>query len=163
MADENNNKNKIFNLVEKKALAEANGLDSNTQAGSRTEDNFGGADFGDDMEQGERPRPCPPGYTYDPELDICLELYTGSSNSINSINKNNLHHKLILQEWLDRSESIGLKVKFLSNKSKKNINSIDIGVIEGLSNEGFLKIRTESGQLITHVSGEIIEFTNDII
>tara|TARA_A100001515_G_C4591536_1_gene216138 strand:- start:1838 stop:6379 length:4542 start_codon:yes stop_codon:yes gene_type:complete len=72
MANENNNKNKIFNLVEKKALAEANGQGSNTRAGSRTDDTFGGIpDFGDDTTP--RPRPCPPGYTYDPELDICLE------------------------------------------------------------------------------------------
>tara|TARA_R100000234_G_scaffold1851_1_gene1571 strand:- start:2142 stop:6695 length:4554 start_codon:yes stop_codon:yes gene_type:complete len=69
MADENNNQNKIFNLVEKKALAEANGQGSNTQAGSRTEDNIGGID----NDTTPRPRPCPPGFTYDPELEQCIE------------------------------------------------------------------------------------------
>ena len=95
------------------------------------------------------------------ELEQCLEIYTDYSGTDNIIRKKRLHHKLILQEWLVRSKAVGSKIKFKKNISSKTNNSIDIGIIEGLSNEGFLKIRTESGQLITAMSGEIIEFTKD--
>ena len=95
------------------------------------------------------------------ELEQCLEIYTDYSGTNNIIRKKRLHQKLILKEWLVRSKTVGLEIKFKKNISSKKNNSIDIGIIEGLSDEGFLKIRTESGQLITAMSGEIIEFTKD--
>ena len=56
-----------------------------------------------------------------------------------------------------RSKSLGAKVCFYKNGKDKYKSSENFGIIEGLTNEGYLQIKTKSGQLITHMSGEIIE------
>tara|TARA_Y100001970_G_scaffold290621_1_gene425031 strand:- start:604 stop:1440 length:837 start_codon:yes stop_codon:yes gene_type:complete len=89
------------------------------------------------------------------ELEICIKHFTDKGNPKKE-NKNNLHIKLLLKEWLYRSKAIGLKVRFSSNSENVQYSN-KIGRIEGLTNEGYLKIRTESGQLIVHKSGDIIE------
>ena len=36
-----------------------------------------------------------------------------------------------------------------------------IGTIEGLTKEGYLQIRTELGEILTHVSGDILEISEE--
>lgn len=91
------------------------------------------------------------------ELEICINIFTENDNSKNNIKTNKINHKLLLQEWIERSKTIGLKVRCLKNYENNNTCSEIIGYIEGLTNEGYLRIQTESGQLMTHMSGDIVE------
>ena len=89
------------------------------------------------------------------ELGRCLEEISESKKITRSKNKIDGRSALI-NEWLDRSKAKGSKVCSLyETKNQTNSKGI-IGVIEGLSSEGFLKIRTENGDILTLVSGEII-------
>jgi len=45
----------------------------------------------------------------------------------------------------------------LKNVEERTRDSGTVGIIEGLTREGYLQIRTESGQILTHVSGDIID------
>ena len=91
------------------------------------------------------------------ELEICINIFTENDNSKKNIKTNNINHKLLLKEWLERSNTIGLKGRCLKNFENNNTCSEIIGYIEGLTNEGYLRIKTESGQLMTHMSGDIFE------
>jgi biotin-(acetyl-CoA carboxylase) ligase len=62
---------------------------------------------------------------------------------------------------LKRSEAIGRKVRSLNNVDQRTKGSGTDGIIEGLTKEGYLQIRTESGQLLTHVSGDILEIRRE--
>ena len=62
----------------------------------------------------------------------------------------------LLNEWLVRSRSKGKKVCSLNNIQDRANSKNNIGTIEGLTSEGYLRIRTETGDILTHISGEII-------
>jgi len=63
----------------------------------------------------------------------------------------------LLEEWLKRSQARGKKVRSLNNVEEQTKGSGSVGTIEGLTKEGYLQIRTETGEILTHVSGDIIE------
>ncbi len=63
----------------------------------------------------------------------------------------------LLEEWLKRSQARGMKVRSLNNVEEQTKGSGSVGTIEGLTKEGYLQIRTETGEILTHVSGDIIE------
>ena len=95
------------------------------------------------------------------ELDCCLKEF-GNDATLSLQSKNiTAGRAALLQEWLKRSKSIGRKVRSLNNKEDQTHESGTVGFIEGLSEEGYLQIRTESGQLLTHVSGDILETERD--
>jgi len=45
----------------------------------------------------------------------------------------------------------------LNNVEERVKDSGTVGIIEGLTREGYLQIRTDSGQILTHVSGDIFD------
>jgi biotin-(acetyl-CoA carboxylase) ligase len=45
----------------------------------------------------------------------------------------------------------------LNNVEERLKDSRTVGIIEGLTKEGYLQIRTDSGQILTHVSGDIFD------
>ena len=47
-----------------------------------------------------------------------------------------------------------MKVRSLNNEEGQTEGAV--GTIEGLTKEGYLQIRKESGDIMTHVSGDII-------
>ena len=67
----------------------------------------------------------------------------------------------LLQEWLKRSQAIGRKVRSLNNVEELTKGSGTVGIIEGLTKEGYLRIRTESGQILSHISGDILEIKEE--
>ena len=93
------------------------------------------------------------------ELERCLKEF--SDNKIISGDKTKFDGRsALLNEWLERSMAIGRKVcSFYNTKGKKYSNG-KIGIIEGLTSEGYLKIRTENGDILTHVSGDIIDLSD---
>ena len=56
-----------------------------------------------------------------------------------------------------RDRALGRKVGSLNNVEERLKDSGTVGIIEGLTREGYLQIRTDSGQILTHVSGDIID------
>ena len=88
------------------------------------------------------------------ELESCINNFTSYSNYKKT---SNINQKYLLQEWLDRSGALGSKVRCLKTDGTQNKNAEIIGIIEGLTKEGYLQIKTDSGQLITHMSGDILE------
>ena len=67
----------------------------------------------------------------------------------------------LLDEWMRRSQSKGRKVRCLNNLEDQKNSSVIVGTIEGLSAEGYLQIKTDSGEIMTHVCGDIIEIRED--
>ena len=93
------------------------------------------------------------------ELESCLEEF-GEIKKI-SRNKNNIDGRsALLKEWLDRSRAKGRKVCSLYNTRVQRNSKGKLGIIEGLTSEGYLQIRTESGNILTHVSGDIIDLSD---
>jgi len=91
------------------------------------------------------------------ELDSCLEKFSlVSANSQNS-DKATSGRSSLLQEWLQRAKALGRKVCSLNNVEERVKDSGTVGIIEGLTREGYLRIRTDSGQILTHVSGDIFD------
>ena len=66
----------------------------------------------------------------------------------------------LLNEWFDRALAKGRKVCSLYNTEGQANSKGTIGVIEGLTDEGYLQIRTETGDILTHVSGDIIDLSD---
>ena len=91
------------------------------------------------------------------ELDICINFFTEIDINKKNTKTSHFNQKSLLQEWLMRSKSLGAKVRFYKSDEDKDKSSENFGIIEGLTNEGYLQIKTKSGQLITHMSGEIVE------
>ena len=90
------------------------------------------------------------------ELENCLEEFIDNTNTRGS--KINFKGKsALLNEWLVRSKSKGKKVCSLNNIQDQTNSKNNIGTIEGLTSEGYLRIRTETGDILTHISGEIID------
>ncbi len=93
------------------------------------------------------------------ELECCLKEFS----EINKIsrNKNKIDGRsALLKEWLDRSRAKGRKVCSLYNTKVQRNSKGKLGIIEGLTSEGYLQIRTDSGNILTHVSGEIIDLSD---
>ena len=93
------------------------------------------------------------------ELERCLEEFSeikkiaGNKKIIDG-------RSALLKEWLDRSRAKGRKVCSLYNTKVQRNSKGKLGIIEGLTSEGYLQIRTESGNILTHVSGDIIDLSD---
>ncbi len=88
------------------------------------------------------------------ELEKCLEEFIDNTNTPDD--KINFKGKTaLLNEWLERSMSKGKKVCSMYLQNQENSKG-NIGTIEGLTSDGYLRIRMENGDILTHVSGEII-------
>ena len=93
------------------------------------------------------------------ELERCLEEFS-EIKKISSNKKNNYSRSALLKEWLYRSRAKGRKVCCLYNTKVQRNAKGELGIIEGLTSEGYLQIRTESGNILTHVSGDIIDLSD---
>jgi len=93
------------------------------------------------------------------ELERCLEEFS-EIKKISGNKKNNCGRSALLKEWLDRSRAKGRKVCSLYNTKVQKNSKGKLGIIEGLTSEGYLQIRTESGNILTHVSGDIIDLSD---
>ena len=91
------------------------------------------------------------------ELDSCLEKFSLVSANTKNSDKTTSGRSSLLQEWLQRAKALGRKVCSLNNVEERLKDSGTVGIIEGLTREGYLQIRTDSGQILTHVSGDIFD------
>jgi len=91
------------------------------------------------------------------ELDNCLEKFSLVSANTQNSDKTTSGRSSLLQEWLQRAKALGRKVCSLNNVEERVKDSGTVGIIEGLTREGYLQIRTDSGQILTHVSGDIFD------
>ena len=91
------------------------------------------------------------------ELDSCLEKFSLVSANAQNSDKATSGRSSLLQEWLQRAKALGRKVCSLNNVEERVKGSGTVGIIEGLTREGYLQIRTDSGQILTHVSGDIFD------
>ena len=91
------------------------------------------------------------------ELDSCLEKFSLVSANTKNTDKATSGRSSLLQEWLQRAKALGRKVCSLNNVEERLKDSGTVGIIEGLTREGYLQIRTDSGQILTHVSGDIFD------
>ena len=91
------------------------------------------------------------------ELDSCLEKFSLVSANKQNSEKTTSGRSSLLQEWLQRAKALGRKVCSLNNVEERVKDSGTVGIIEGLTREGYLQIRTDSGQILTHVSGDIFD------
>jgi len=91
------------------------------------------------------------------ELDSCLEKFSLVSANTQNSDKATSGRSSLLQEWLQRAKALGRKVCSLNNVEERLKDSGTVGFIEGLTREGYLQIRTDSGQILTHVSGDIFD------
>ena len=91
------------------------------------------------------------------ELDSCLEKFSLVSANTQNSEKTTSGRSSLLQEWLQRAKALGRKVCSLNNVEERVKDSGTVGIIEGLTREGYLQIRTDSGQILTHVSGDIFD------
>ena len=91
------------------------------------------------------------------ELDSCLEKFSLVSANTQNSEKTTSCRSSLLQEWLQRAKALGRKVCSLNNVEERVKDSGTVGIIEGLTREGYLQIRTDSGQILTHVSGDIFD------
>ncbi|GIT03746.1 MAG: hypothetical protein CM1200mP28_10050 [Deltaproteobacteria bacterium] len=56
----------------------------------------------------------------------------------------------------------GRKVCSLYNSQSTNSKGT-IGIIKGLTGEGYFQIRTKTGEILTHVSGDIIDLMIELM
>jgi BirA family biotin operon repressor/biotin-[acetyl-CoA-carboxylase] ligase len=91
------------------------------------------------------------------ELDSCLQKFSLVSANTQNSDKTTSGRSSLLQEWLQRAKALGRKVCSLNNVEERVKDSGTVGIIEGLTREGYLQIRTDSGQILTHVSGDIFD------
>ena len=93
------------------------------------------------------------------ELERCLEEFS-EIKKISGDKKKNYGRSALLNEWLDWSRAKGRKVCSLYNTKVQRNSKGKLGIIEGLTSEGYLQIRTETGEILTHVSGDIIDLND---
>ena len=91
------------------------------------------------------------------ELECCMEEFSGGSENLRELNNSASGYSALLQEWLQRAQAIGRKVHSLRDAEEKAKDTGTVGTIEGLTKDGYLQIRTETGHIMTHVSGEILD------
>ena len=96
------------------------------------------------------------------ELDNCLEKFSLVSANTQNYDKTTSGRYSLLKEWLQRAKALGRKVCSLNNVEERLKDSGTVGIIEGLTKEGYLQIRTDSGQILTHVSGDIFDVKRQI-
>ena len=87
------------------------------------------------------------------ELDSCLEKFSLVSANTQNSDKTTSGRSSLLQEWLQRAKALGRKVCSLNNVEERVKDSGTVGIIEGLTREGYLQIRTDSGEILTHEIG----------
>jgi biotin-(acetyl-CoA carboxylase) ligase len=90
-------------------------------------------------------------------LECCFEEFSENISANRKIDYLTHGRIPLLEEWLKRSQARGRKVRSLNNVEEQTKGSGSVGTIEGLTKEGYLKIRTETGEILKHVSGDIIE------
>ena len=91
------------------------------------------------------------------ELECCMEEFSGGSENLRELNNSASGYSALLQEWLQRAQAIGRKVHSLRDAEEMAKDTGTVGTIEGLTKDGYLQIRTETGHIMTHVSGDILE------
>ena len=92
------------------------------------------------------------------ELECCMEEFSGGSENLRELNNSASGYSALLQEWLQRAQAIGRKVHSLRDAEEEMANDTGtVGTIEGLTKDGYLQIRTETGHIMTHVSGDILD------
>ena len=92
------------------------------------------------------------------ELECCMEEFSGGSENLRELNNSASGYSALLQEWLQRAQAIGRKVHSLRDAEEEMAKDTGtVGTIEGLTKEGYLQIRTETGHIMTHVSGDILD------
>ena len=91
------------------------------------------------------------------ELECCMEEFSGGSENLRELNNSASGYSALLQEWLQRAQAIGRKVHSLRNAEEMAKDTGTVGTIEGLTKDGYLQIRTETGHIMTHVSGDILD------
>ena len=92
------------------------------------------------------------------ELECCMEEFSGGSENLRELNNSASGYSALLQEWLQRAQAIGRKVHSLRDAEEEMAKDTGtVGTIEGLTKDGYLQIRTETGLIMTHVSGDIID------
>ena len=91
------------------------------------------------------------------ELECCMEEFSGGSENLRELNNSASGYSALLQEWLQRAQAIGRKVHSLRDAEEMAKDTGTVGTIEGLTKDGFLQIRTETGHIMTHVSGDILD------
>ena len=91
------------------------------------------------------------------ELECCFEEFSENISANRKLDYLTHRRIALLEEWLKRSQARGRKVRSLNNVEEQTKGSGSVGTIEGLTKEGYLQIRTETGEILTHVSGDIIE------
>ena len=91
------------------------------------------------------------------ELECCMEEFSGGSENLRELNNSASGYSALLQEWLQRAQAIGRKVHSLRNAEEMEKDTGTVGTIEGLTKDGYLQIRTETGHIMTHVSGDILD------
>ena len=87
------------------------------------------------------------------ELEHCLEKFRDNKKMFDG-------RSALLNEWFARARAKGRKVCSLYNTQGQANYKGTIGIIEGLTGEGYLQIRTETGDILTHVSGDIIDLSD---
>ena len=91
------------------------------------------------------------------ELECCMEEFSGGSENLRELNNSASGYSALLQEWLQRAQAIGRKVHCLRDTEEIAKDTGTVGTIEGLTKDGYLQIRTETGHIMTHVSGDILD------
>ena len=91
------------------------------------------------------------------ELECCMEEFSGGSENLRELNNSASGYSALLQEWLQRAQAIGRKVHSLRDTEEMAKDTGTVGTIEGLTKDGYLQIRTETGHIMTHVSGDILD------
>ena len=91
------------------------------------------------------------------ELECCMEEFSGGSENLRKLNNSASGYSALLQEWLQRAQAIGRKVHSLRDAEEMAKDTGTVGTIEGLTKDGYLQIRTETGHIMTHVSGDILD------
>ena len=91
------------------------------------------------------------------ELECCMEEFSGGSENLRELNNSASGYSALLEEWLQRAQAIGRKVHSLRDAEEMAKDTGTVGTIEGLTKDGYLQIRTETGHIMTHVSGDILD------
>ena len=91
------------------------------------------------------------------ELECCMEEFSGGSENLRELNNSASGYSALLQEWLQRAQAIGRNVHSLRDAEEMVKDTGTVGTIEGLTKDGYLQIRTETGHIMTHVSGDILD------
>ena len=96
------------------------------------------------------------------ELECCFAEFSNNTTANREVGYLINARSALLSEWLKRSQAKGRKVRSLNNIEEQTKGSGTVGTIVGLTKEGYLQIRTETGEIMTHVSGDILEIREEV-